>query len=879
MNELKTSSEIRESFLTYFEERGHTVTPSDSLVPSSDPTLLFTSAGMVQFKKHFLEEIKTDFTRAASSQKCFRTSDIDKVGLTLRHLTFFEMLGNFSFGDYFKEDAILWGWEYLTKICNLSKEKLYASVYEEDDESCAIWRKFIPEHRIIKLGEDTNFWHMGPTGPCGPCSEILWDMGEKFGCGKPSCGPGCDCDRYLELWNLVFTQFNRKENGALVPLPKKNIDTGMGLERLVYIIQGKQSPFETDLFEPLIREASDIFGIPYKDKKNAGNFRMIADHARATVFLVGDGILPSNEGRGYVLRRIMRRAIRNGKQMGCSKPFIYRLVPVVSSIMKKAYPELTERRENIASIVKLEEEKFLETLETGIRHLDELMKKYSKMLPGSEAFKLYDTYGFPLELTREIAREHNRLIDEDGFEKAMKQAQELSRKSWKGSGEVDVGFYGSMHKKYGNAKFLGYETLKVLSTVKAIFKEQNEIDTLKKNEEGELILDQTPFYGESGGQIGDQGIIHQEKSDIKVKITDTVKLFDGFIIHKVRVEKGEIKRGDNVSAEVDNERRLAIMRHHTATHLLHKALRQVLGKHVRQSGSLVAPDRFRFDYTHPGSSKKAEIARIEELVNNAILQNYPVKTSEITLKKARESGVMAIFGEKYGKKVRCVYVGEEINTAYSAELCAGTHMNATGGIGLFKILSDTSIASGVRRIEAIAGKEAYKHIKNTEALIDSWSEKLRVNPKDFGLRLEKLIQKQKSMEKEIEGLKNKLLTQPAEDYSRKIITINDLKVFFNEMNDIDPKTLRNQADNFRGKMNLDIVLLTMSQDGKSSFVITTNKKAQAKGLDAHSISKKFGLLLKGSGGGRQDFAQGGGKDTSLIPQALIQIKDYIKNKT
>lgn len=873
---MKTSAEIRESFLEYFKERGHTVVPSDSLVPSSDPTLLFTSAGMVQFKKHFLEEIKADFTRAASSQKCFRTSDIDKVGLTLRHLTFFEMLGNFSFGDYFKEDAIFWGWEYLTKICNLSKEKLYASVYEEDDESYAIWRKFIPEHRIIKLGEDTNFWNMGPTGPCGPCSEILWDMGEKFGCGKPSCGPGCDCDRYLELWNLVFTQFNRKENGALVPLPKKNIDTGMGLERLVYIIQGKQSPFETDLFEPLIREASDIFGIPYKDKKNAGNFRMIADHARATVFLVGDGILPSNEGRGYVLRRIMRRAIRNGKQMGCSKPFIYRLVPVVSSIMKKAYPELTERRENIASIVKLEEEKFLETLETGIRHLDELMKEYSKMLPGSEAFKLYDTYGFPLELTKEIAHEHNRLIDEDGFKKAMEQAQELSRKSWKGSGEDDMGFYGTMHKKFGDTEFLGYEKIESNSLIKAVFKSGQEKESLSKGETGEILLDQTPFYGESGGQVGDEGFLLQKKNKVKARVLNTIKPFDKFYIHKVQVENGTFKAGDTISAVVDDKRRKAIMRHHTATHLLHKALNQVLGRHVIQSGSLVTHDRFRFDYTHPGSTTKQEISRIEEIVNNSIYENYSVNTSEITLSKAKQLGVTALFGEKYGNTVRCVYVGDDIKNAYSAELCGGTHIHNTGSIGFFKILSDASIASGVRRIEAVAGTAALSYIKNIESTMQSLGEKLKVHPKDVATRLEKLIQKHKTLEKEVAELKNKLIAKPSVDYSKNIIDVDGIKMLVYEMNDIDAKSMRNQADILRDTMKLDLVLLTTTQDGKSSFVVTATQKAQEKGLQAGSISKQFGALIKGSGGGRPDFAQGGGKNPSLIPDAMQKIKEYLK---
>ncbi|MFH1379326.1 MAG: alanine--tRNA ligase [bacterium] len=866
------STEIRKSFLSYFEHKDHRIIQSDSLIPSSDPTLLFTSAGMVQFKKHFLGELKSDYSRAVSCQKCFRTSDIDQIGMTARHLTFFEMLGNFSFGDYFKSNAISWGWEYLTEVLKLDKKNLYASVFFEDDESYEIWKKILPAKQIIKLGEESNFWNMGPTGPCGPCSEILYDTGKNIGCKKDTCWPGCDCDRYLEVWNLVFTQFDRLANNALKPLPKKNIDTGMGFERLVSVVQGVSSPFDTDLFKPIFEEISSKTGISSSDKNYLPRFRLIADHLRAITFLISDGILPSNEGRGYVLRRIMRRAVRAGKQLNLNIPFLYSLTPVVSSIMKNNYPELFERRENISSIVKLEEEKFHETLETGMHHFNDFLSAHTGIIPGTEVFKLYDTFGFPIELTREIAAESKRSIDEDGFHKAMKKAQEISRKNWKGSGEEDLKFLTSMHKKYGDTVFIGYEHLTGTGKIIALIKDQSDCQSLHQDDEALVILDQTPCYGESGGQAGDTGIMYDEKTSTRVIIEHTIKPISGFIVHHIKIEKGDIHVGDTVSVEVDKDKRLAIMRHHTTTHLLHKALRQVLGKHVVQSGSLVSAERFRFDYTHPGTPKKDEISRIEEIVNDSILMNLSVNTSEITLNEARKLGVTAIFGEKYGSNVRCVYVGDSIKNAFSAELCGGTHMSNTGGIGFFKIISDTSIASGVRRIEAVSGKKAFEYIKQTENLIASLTDKLKVNQKDILLRIDKLIQNQKTMEKEISSLKNKILTKPSDAYAKNMQTIDNLKVLLIKENDLAKNELRSKIDFIKDTVHPDIALLSSGV----SYVIISSKQAQDKQFDAPSIIKKFNSYVGGSGGGRKDFAQGGCKDPSLIDQGIQKLQDFIK---
>ncbi len=689
------SNDIRKKFLDYFAARGHNVVPSDSLIPSGDPTLLFTSAGMVQFKKHFLGQSKDTFTRATTCQKSFRTSDIDQVGKTNRHLTFFEMLGNFSFGDYFKQEAIDWGWEFLTKEMSIPADKLYITIYKDDNEAHDIWKKIIPESRIVRMGEETNFWNMGPTGPCGPCSELLFDLGPKMSCGKPDCGPACSCNRYLEVWNLVFTQFDRQENGELKNLPRKNIDTGMGFERLVAVANGKNNVFDNDLFEPIINDLAGFFDADPSTHKE--QYRMMADHSRAITFLIGDGILPSNEGRGYVLRRILRRALRQGKLFGINEPFLYKVTARAADLMKQQYPDLAARRENIASITKMEEEKFLETLEAGTKILDELIAKYSGtrsaeasalktkfMIPGNEAFKLYDTYGFPLDLTREIASEKGLSVDEGGFKTAQAEAQTKSRSAWSGSGEKDVTFYSKLHKELGDTVFTGYENLEEESLVKAIIVNGKKADALNEGEEGEIVLSTTPFYAESGGQVGDTGTITGRSGSL-AEVTDVQKPSGSMFVHKVKVIHGSFIMDNTVTAAIHKERRRSIARHHTATHLLHKALREILGTHVTQAGSLVTPDYFRFDFTHLSGLKPDEITEAEQMVMKAVLDNMPVVTTVMNIDEARKQGAMALFGEKYGDVVRSVCVKDHsAEKHFSLELCGGHARFPHGRYRLFQ---------------------------------------------------------------------------------------------------------------------------------------------------------------------------------------------------
>ncbi|MCL2335336.1 MAG: alanine--tRNA ligase, partial [Endomicrobia bacterium] len=713
----KQSSKIRAEFLQFFKNNGATVVPSDSLIPSGDKTLLFTSAGMVQFKQHFLGQSKDSFTRAASCQKCFRTSDIDNVGITARHLTFFEMLGNFSFGDYFKKEAIEWAYEFLTKNMDLPKDKLYFTVYKDDNEAAEIWKKIVPADKIIKMGEDTNFWNMGDTGPCGPCSEILIDLGEDMGCRKPDCGPACSCDRHLEIWNLVFTQFDKQADGSLKNLPKKNIDTGMGLERMVAAANGKKSIFDTDLFIPMMEAASDVLKVKYEGK-NISKLRMIADHSRAVTFLISDGILPSNEGRGYVLRRILRRAVRQGKMYGYDKPFMNELASEVVKIMEPAYPELSSRLDNVRAIIKVEEEKFLETLEAGSGILSEMMSSYksksAKVISGEDVFKLYDTYGFPHDLTKEIAMENGMSIDEKAFKDEQKKAQDKSRAAWGGSGEKDITFYSILHKKTGDTAFTGYENYEFPGKVLALVKDGKEVDSLKAGESGEVVLSQTPFYAESGGQSADTG--KMTAPSFEASVEDVFKPIGNLFVHKVKVLKGSLKKDDEVLSSIDVSYRKQIARHHTATHLLHKALRQLLGTHITQAGSLVANDYLRFDFTHFSQIKKDDLVKIEREINAAVRENMPVCIESMPIAQARDAGAMALFGEKYGETVRTVSIVDEYeDSKYSMELCGGTHIDRTGDIGIFKIVSESSVAAGVRRIEAVAGAAAEEHILKEEA--------------------------------------------------------------------------------------------------------------------------------------------------------------------
>jgi alanyl-tRNA synthetase len=742
-----SSGEIREKFLKFFESKGHRITPSASLVPS-DPSILLTIAGMVPFKPIFLGQVKSSLKRAVTSQKCIRTNDIENVGKTARHHTFFEMLGNFSFGDYFKEDAIKWAWEFFTKVVGFPEEKLWISIFKDDDESYDIWHNLIglPEKRIIRLGEEDNFWKVGPTGPCGPCSEIYIDLGEGKA-SKGGGGVGVD-ERYLELWNLVFMQYNREEDGSLTPLPKQNIDTGLGLERIASVLQKADTDFETDLFLPIIKFVAQNAGIRYKeDNKKDLALKVIADHIRALVFMISDGIVPSNEGRGYVLRMLLRRAFRYGKVINYNQPFLFEVAPVVINLMKEVYPEIYKEENRICQVILAEEKRFQETLIIGIQILDnlkeELKQKNKNYLSGIDAFKLYDTYGFPLELTRDILEEDGFGIKEDDFKNEMKIQRERSRKSWvktKVSAEddkINKKLYQKILKEQGETEFIGYDSVEAKSKVIAITKEDKLVDKAVAGDKCKIYLDKTPFYTEKGGQIGDKGVItFTSKNNLLVEIFDTQTPVEGLIAHFAEIKKGEIKVGGEVLARVDSSRRKAIARNHTATHLLHRALRDVLGNHVKQSGSAVNNHHLRFDFNHFASLTIEELDKIESLVNEKILDELKVETKISNFDKAKEMGAIALFGEKYGEQVRVVKIGE-----FSLELCGGTHLNSTSNIGLFKILNEEGIGSGIRRIEAVTGERALKYIKEKENILNNVSDKLQIIPSEIPQKINQIIDK------------------------------------------------------------------------------------------------------------------------------------------
>ncbi|MFH1282308.1 MAG: alanine--tRNA ligase [bacterium] len=870
------SGQLRKIFLDYFSKQKHTIIPSDSLIPSRDPSLLFTSAGMVQFKKNFLGQGNDALKRAASVQKCLRTSDIDQIGKTNRHLSFFEMCGNFSFGDYFKTDAIKWAWEFLVNEVGIDKKKLYISVYKNDDEAFDIWSKILPKSRIYRLGDETNFWNMGPTGPCGPCSEILYDQGTVYSCGKKSCGPACDCDRYLEVWNLVFTQFDKKQNGTLQTLPRKNIDTGMGFERLLSIHQGVDSTFSTDLFNPVIEHIKETVKT---NKKGLPHFRLIADHTRAVVFMASEGILPSNEGRGYIFRRLLRRALRNSRLLGINEPFLYKLVPMIVEIMKDPYDELSSRRENIISIIKAEEERFLDTLESGLKQIYEIMhelnNKGTKNFPAEGAFKLFDTYGFPIEITKEIADEKGLSVDIDQFNKLIEESKNVSRKSWKGSGERDMSLYDKIQKKVGDVKFTGYDSLTSKAEIIAIIENGKEIKELKQGGHGEIVLNETSFYPESGGQAGDKGrfIIKDAIADV----SDTQRPVEGLIVHTVNLVKGGCGVGDEVEMVVNDQTRRSTMRHHTATHLLHRSLREVFGIHVVQSGSFVNSEKLRFDYTHMKSPSQQELDLIEEQVNQMILKATPVHIITMDIEKAKERGAIALFGEKYGSQVRCIIVGDSAESSkedvFSMELCGGTHVKNTSEIGIFKILSEGSISSGVRRIEAIAGFEVFKYLKKLEFDIETWAHHLKVKTIELPIKLKKMSEKIKQLEKEAEYLNSQLISGNTKkfNFESNILSIKSIKVYSDFIENSDIKSLRNQIDLIKKQVGADLCLLA----NKSSFVISVSKEAEEKGFNATTLAKEFAADVRGSAGGRSDFAQGGGK---LPVDTNNYIKDWLKKK-
>lgn len=875
------SSEIRSSFLEFFKSKGHEIIKSSSLIPRHDPSLLFTNAGMVQFKSVFLGEEKRPYARAVSCQKCIRAggkhSDIENVGHTARHHTFFEMLGNFSFGDYFKKDAMLFAWGLLTEWYKLPKDKLWVSVYEEDDEAAKLWTEFtgVSSDRIVRLGAKDNFWQMGDVGPCGPCSEIILDQGEDIGCGSSDCKVGCDCDRYLELWNLVFMQFNRDESGSLTALPKPSIDTGIGLERISAVLQGKRNNFDSDLFEPIISAIKIVAEKSYgKTLQTDTSIRVIADHIRSIAFLLSEGLMPSNEGRGYVLRRIIRRASRHAKLLGIDGASLYKLMDPVADSMGAIYPELIQEKERASKVLMFEEERFTKTLEQGMKILDaavdEFKKKGQNIIHGEELFKLYDTYGFPLDLARDIAMDNQLLIDEDGFNREMEIQRERARASWVGEEDAIAAIYKELLSEIGETVFVGYDAMESESVIKAIVKDGHVVPEASEGEDVEIFLDRTPFYGESGGQIGDVGSICKiSNCEADAEVIDTKKEL-GLHSHIVKIKNGNIRVWDKVKCLVDKEKRLSTARNHTATHLLHSALRAVLGEHVKQAGSFVYPDRMRFDFTHFYSLDKKEINVIEDIVNEKILENIKVETEIMDMQDALKSGVIALFGEKYEEKVRVVRV---INV--SAELCGGTHCRATGDIGLFTIVSEGSVASGIRRIEAFTGRSAFDYLRKRNNELQKISEILKTDsPYE---RVEKLLSDIKELDKEIDALKSKVAAQSSSSIVEKAREINGAKVLAWRVDNLQQKDLRVLADNIRDRLGSSIIVLASVENGQASMVAMVTNDLTKK-YNAGEILKKVAELSGGRGGGKADMAQGGTKEIEKLDKALQSVYDLIKDR-
>ncbi|MDY6853264.1 MAG: alanine--tRNA ligase [Thermodesulfobacteriota bacterium] len=877
-----TGSEIRQCFLKYFEKRGHSIVKSSSLIPKNDPTLLFNNAGMVQFKRVFLGEEKLGYNRAVTSQKCVRAggkhNDLENVGMTARHHTFFEMLGNFSFGDYFKEDAISMSWEFLTEELGLCKDRLWITVYEDDDDAHDLWqdRIGIPEEKIVRMGEEDNFWSMGDTGPCGPCSEILIDQGADLGCKKPTCKVGCDCDRFLELWNLVFMQFDRNAKGALTPLPQPSIDTGMGLERITAVVQGVKSNYETDLFMTLINFVAEISNGKYRNnEKKDISLKVIADHSRAIAFLIGDGVLPSNEGRGYVLRRIMRRAARYGKILGIDRPFLYRVSDVVIDVMKEAYPEIADARNYIAKLIYNEEERFCHTLDKGLSILNEEIERLKGsgkiQIPGDLLFKLYDTYGFPADLVYDVAREQGATVDEKGFEEAMEEQRQRARESWKGSGEDDVlEIYRTLAKDKIKSSFSGYERdgFDILENVLTIIKAGREVECAFEGDCVEVVTGRTPFYGESGGQVGDTGTI--EGGSLFLEIKDTLRPLPDLILHRGKIKKGSLKKGDRVTFHLNTDRRLKIAINHTTTHLLHSALREVLGDHVKQSGSLVAPERLRFDFTHFSQITDRELIRIEGLVNQRIRDNIDVNIETMDMKKAMESGAIALFGEKYSDEVRVVEV-----PGYSKELCGGTHVKRTGDIGLFKVINESGIAAGVRRIEALTGEDALEYINRQEDQLKEIGALLKTGKYELVDKVEKLILNKKNLEKEVDTLKSRLASRLSGDILDGVKDVSGIKVLAAKVNIDNPKGLRDFADKLKDRLGSGIILLAGQKDGNVLLVLVVTKDLIHR-FNAGKIIKDVVKSVGGSGGGRADMAQAGGNNIEGIDKAIESVYDIVK---
>ncbi len=867
------SGEIRQRFLDYFSRNGHAVVPSSSLVPKGDPTLLFTNAGMVQFKGVFLNEETREYRRAVSCQKCVRAggkhNDLENVGRTARHHTFFEMLGNFSFGDYFKKEAIKYAWEFLTEEMKLPTDRLWITVFETDDEAAGYWKEItgVPAERILRMGEKDNFWSMGDTGPCGPCSEILIDQGPEMSCGKPTCAPGCDCDRYLEIWNLVFMQYNRDESGKLTPLPSPCIDTGMGLERLSSVMQGKKSNYDSDLFMPVINRIEELTNVKYGTNAESDvSIKAIADHSRAITFLMTDGVLPSNEGRGYVLRRIIRRAARHGRFLGLKEPFLYRINGRVIELMGGVYPEIARAKELISRATRGEEERFFETLERGLALLDSELKslkeKGRKTIPGDVAFKLYDTFGFPTDLTADIVRREGFTVDEAGFEKYMAEQRKKARAAWKGVGGVatEQELYNSLVKAGLKSGFVGYHMEAVSSRVLCIIKDGQNVESAFAGDTVEIITEETPFYAESGGQVGDAGAIVGK--GFSVKVTDTKRPVGELIVHHSEITEGSVSVEDTVELVPDRERRDAIRRNHTATHLLHAVLRKTIGEHVRQAGSLVTPDGLRFDFNHFESLGRGELKKIEEEANRAVLANIEVKTEVLSYDEAVKKGALAFFGEKYGEKVRMVQV-----PGVSAELCGGTHVRRTGDIGLIKILGEGSVAAGVRRLEATTGEGALRTVAGEEDALRESAETLKVPKSEVPAKIKRLLEQQRELEREIERLKGRSKAVSAEALLEKACKVKGISVLATRVDTAEAKDLREMADTLRNRLGSGVVVLAAEQDGKAVMLAAVTKDL-TKRISAGELIKRLAPVVGGRGGGKPELAQAGGTDPGKIDEAI-----------
>ncbi|NLI80825.1 MAG: alanine--tRNA ligase [Deltaproteobacteria bacterium] len=872
------ASQIRKAFLDFFQQRGHVIVKSSSVIPHDDPSLLFTNAGMVQFKRTFLGEERRPYVRAATSQKCMRAggkhNDLENVGRTARHHTFFEMLGNFSFGDYFKKEAVEYAWEFLTGEMGLPKDKLYATIHEGDDamklgpdeEARRFWARYLPSDRILAFSTKDNFWAMGDTGPCGPCSEILIDQGPEIGCGRSDCKPGCDCDRYLELWNLVFMQFNRREDGVMEPLPKPSIDTGMGLERVAAVIQKVPSNYDTDLFTPMMAKIEELSGYRYgSDPEKDVSVKVIADHSRAAAFLIGDGALPSNEGRGYVLRRVLRRALRHGRFLGLDRPFLHQVAVSVMESMEDAYPELLESRNFITRVILNEEERFNETLDFGLRLLQNEIKRIrdegSRIVPGALIFKLYDTYGFPIDIVTDTARGLDLQVDEPGFQERMERQREQSRMSWKGSGEREVSdAYRQLAAKGIHTRFVGYDSLKTASTIVAIVHGGETVAEATPGMEVEIVTEETPFYGESGGQMGDRGEIIGPSG--RVTVLDTQKLPGDLFVHVGRVYEGTVSTGDRVELIVDSTLRHDTEQHHTVTHILHAVLRKVLGDHVKQAGSLVAPDRLRFDFTHFSALTPEEVVEIETLVNDEIRRNQDLSVRVMHIEEALKTGAMALFEEKYGDQVRMVEI-----PGFSRELCGGTHAHRTGDAGLFVILQETSVAAGVRRIEALVGRHALNHLRQQQGHLQRAASLLKAPPMEVPDRVEKLLAENRQLEKELESLKASMATKRSDDLLERAREINGTRVLVSRVEADDPKALREMYDRFKERMTNGIMVLGSAKAGKAFLLVGVTSDLAGR-VHAGQLIKEIVKEIGGSGGGRPDMAQAGGNQPERLPDAL-----------